>query len=139
MQKVCREACGNDFGHLSWATAEGPEEDLPGLRLTRASRFLDLGCGPCGPLVFTAGLVGCHGSGADLSTRALAVGRARATAHGLENLVTLHEPDLNEPMPFDSGCFDSVMSVYTVLHLRDRAQMFREVARILVPGGRLLA
>lgn len=138
MQKVRREAYGKDIGQHSWVTAEELEEDIPRLRLTRASRFLDLGCGPCGPLVFTVGLVGCHGSGADLSTRALAVGRARATAHGLENLVTLHEADLNEPMPFDSGCFDAVMSVDTVLHLRDRAQLFREVARILVPGGRFL-
>jgi SAM-dependent methyltransferase len=50
----------------------------------------------------------------------------------------LHEADLNALMPFDSGCFDAVISIDAVVHLRDRAQLFREVARILVPGGRFL-
>lgn len=138
MQKVRWEAYGKDIGQHSWVTAEELEEDIPRLRLTRASRVLDLGCGPCGPLVFIVGRVGCHGSGVDLSAKAIAAGRARVAAHGLENLITLHEADLNEPMPFDSGCFDAVISVDVVLHLRDRAQVFREVARILVPEGRFL-
>src|SRR5260370_36076645 len=107
MQKVRREAYGKDIGQHSWVTAEELEEDIPRLRLTRASRFLDLGCGPCGPLVFTAGRAGCHGSGADLSTRALAVGRARATAHGLADLGTLPDHEWDVPTPVDSRCFDA--------------------------------
>src|SRR5262249_34234592 len=129
MQKVRQEAYGKDIGQHSWVTAEELEEDIPRLRLTRASRFLDLGCGPAGPLVFIAGRVGCHASGADLSPKAIAAGLARVAAHGLKNLVTLHEADLNEPMPFESGSFDAVISVDAVLHLHDRAQVFREVAR----------
>jgi len=138
MQKVRREAYGKDIGQHSWVTAEELEEDIPRLRLTRASRVLDLGCGPCGPLVFVVRRVGCHGSGVDLSAKAIAAGRARVAGHGLESLVTLHEADLNEPLPFDRGCFDAVISIDAVLHLRDRAQVFREIARILVPGGRFL-
>src|SRR5215472_12878976 len=138
MQKVRQEAYGKDIGQHSWVTVEELEEDIPRLRLARASRLLDLGCGPCGPLVFIVGRVGCHGSGVDLNAKAIAAGRARVAAHGLENLVTLHEADLNEPMPFDSGCFDAIISIDAVLHVRDRAQLFREVARILVPGGRFL-
>src|SRR5262249_28514019 len=138
MQKVRHEAYGKDIGQHSWVTAAELEEDIPRLGLPRASRLLDLGCGPCGPLVFIVGRVGCHASGADLSAGAIAAGRARVATHGLENLVTLHEADLNAPMPFDSGCFDAVISIDAVLHLRDRAQVFREVARILVPGGGFL-
>jgi len=138
MQKVRQEAYGKDIGQHSWVTAEELEEDIPRLRLTRASRLLDLGCGPCGPLIFIVGRVGCHASGVDLSQKAIAAGRARVAGHGLENLVTLHEADLNAPMPFDSGCFDAIISIDAVLHVRDRAQLFREVARILVPGGRFL-
>ena len=137
-RKVRQEAYGKDIGQHSWVTAEELEEDIPWLRLARDSRLLDLGCGPCGPLVFIVGRVGCHASGVDLSQKAIAAGRARVAAHGLESLVTLHEADVNAPMPFDSGCFDAVISIDAVLHLRDRAQVFREVARILVPGGRFL-
>lgn len=136
MQKVRLEAYGKDIGQHSWVTAEELEEDIPRLRLTRASRFLDLGCGPCGPLVFTVGLVGCHGSGVDLSAKAIAAGRARAAALGLEASVTLRESDLNGPIPFETGGFDAAVSLDVILHLRDRVGLFREVARVLMPGGR---
>jgi SAM-dependent methyltransferase len=52
--------------------------------------------------------------------------------------MTVREADLNEPLPFAADSFDAVMSLDVVLHLRDRAQLFREVARTLAPGGRFL-
>jgi SAM-dependent methyltransferase len=138
MQQVRREAYGKDIGQHSWVTAEELGEDIPRLQLTRTSQLLDLGCGPCGPLIFTVGLVGCHGSGVDSSARAIAAGRARATALGVEGSVTLREADLNGPIPFDNGAFDAALSLDTILHLHDRAGLFRDVARVLVPGGRFL-
>lgn len=136
-RQVRAVAYGKDIGQHSWVTAEELAEDVARLRLTRASRLLDLGCGPCGPLTFVVGLVGCQGSGLDLSTSALAAGRARAAALGLDALV-LRESDLNEPIPFASGSFDAVMSIDAILHARDRGTVFREVARVLAPGGRFL-
>ena len=50
----------------------------------------------------------------------------------------MHEADLNEPLPFEPGSFDAAMSLDVVLHLRDRSKFFREVARLLRPGGRFL-
>lgn len=138
MQKVRREAYGKDIGQHSWVTAEELEEDTPRLKLTPTSRLLDLGCGPCGPLVFILGLAGCQGSGVDMSAKAIAAGRARAAALGREESVTLREADLNGPIPFETGVFSAVLSLDVVLHLRDRAAVFQEVARVLVPGGRFL-
>ena len=138
MRKVRREAYGKDIGQHSWVTVEELEEDIPQLRLTRASRLLDIGCGPCGPLVFAARRVGCHCNGVDISRKAIAAGRARVAAYGLEKVVTVGIADLNERLPFDSNVFDGVMSLDVVVHLHDRAQAFREVARVLLPGGRFL-
>jgi SAM-dependent methyltransferase len=138
MQKVRLEAYGKDIGQHSWVTAEELEEDIPRLNLTRTSQFLDLGCGPCGPLVFTVNLVGCEGSGVDLSTKAIASGRARAAAFGRDRSVTLREADLNGPLPFENGIFNAALSFDVILHLRDRAAVFQEVARVLTPGGRFL-
>jgi SAM-dependent methyltransferase len=138
MRQLRLEAYGKDIGQHSWVTAEELEEDIPRLKLSRTSRLLDLGCGPGGPLTFILGLVGCHGSGTDLSAKAIAAGRARATSLGLDGLVILQEADLNEPIPFGSQSFDAVMSLDVILHLRDRAEVFREVARVLTPGGRFL-
>jgi SAM-dependent methyltransferase len=138
MRQLRLEGYGRDIGQHSWVGAEELEEDIPRLKLTRLSRLLDLGCGPSGPLAFIAGLVGCHGSGMDLSVKAIAAGRARVATLGLEGLVTLHEADLNEPIPFASGSFDAVMSLDAILHLHDRLSVFREVARVLIPVGRFL-
>jgi SAM-dependent methyltransferase len=138
MRQLRLEAYGKDIGQHSWATAEEIEQDIPRLALSRASRFLDLGCGPCGPLAFIAGQAGCHCSGADLSREALAAGRSRAVSLGLDRLITLHQTDLNELLPFVNGSFDAVMSLDVMVHLRDRLGVLREVARVLVSGGRLL-
>lgn len=138
MRQLRLEAYGEDIGQHSWVTAEELRKDISRLALSRSSRFLDLGCGPCGPLTFVLGSVGCHGTGTDLSASALAVGRTRAASLGLDRLVTLHEADLNEPIPFASGSFDAAMSLDVILHVRDRTGVFREVARILIPGGRFL-
>jgi SAM-dependent methyltransferase len=138
MQKVRHEAFGQDIGQHSWVTAEELEGDIPRLKLTRACRYLDLGCGPCGPLLFTVGRVGCHGSGVDVSAPAIAAGRRRASELGLEQLVTLTETDLNGPLPFESATFEAIVSFDVVIHLLDRGMFFREVARVLTPGGRFL-
>jgi SAM-dependent methyltransferase len=86
MRRLRQEAYGEDIGQHSWVGAAELREDISRLRLSRSSRFLDLGCGPCGPLTFVLSSVGCPGTGTDLSPSALAVGRARAAALGLEVL-----------------------------------------------------
>jgi SAM-dependent methyltransferase len=138
MQELRREAYGEDIGQHSWVTAEEFQENIPLLKLSRASRLLDLGCGPAGPLTFIVGQVGCHGAGADVSAKAISAGRARVASLQLDKLVTLQEADLNEPLPFASGSFDAVISLDAILHIRDRRSAFREVARVLVAGGRFL-
>jgi SAM-dependent methyltransferase len=132
------EAYGEDIGQHSWLTADDLQEDISRLELSRASRLLDLGCGPGGPLTFVVGHVGCQGSGIDVSAKAIAAGRARAASLGVDGLVRLREADLNQPIPFASGSFDVVMSLDVILHLRDRLSVFREVARVLIPAGKFL-
>jgi SAM-dependent methyltransferase len=138
MQQFRREAYGEDIGQHSWVTADEIQESIPRLKLSRASRFLDLGCGPGGPLAFIVGQVGCQGSGIDVSAKALAAARSRVASLRLDEVVTLREADLNEPIPFAGGSFDAVMSLDAILHLRDRLSVFREVTRVLIPSGRFL-
>jgi SAM-dependent methyltransferase len=137
-RQLRREAYGEDFGQHSWVTADELQGDISRLMLSRASRLLDLGCGPGGPLTYVVGQVGCQGCGIDVSAKAITAGRARAAALGLERLVNLREADLNQPMPYVDGSFDAVMSLDVILHLRNRLSAFREVARVLVPVGKFL-
>lgn len=138
MRRLRREAYGEDIGQHSWVSAEEVRADIRRLQLSSSSRFLDLGCGPCGPLTFVLAEAGCVGTGLELSPSALQVGRARAESLGVEARLSVQEADLNEPLPFEPGSFDAAMSLDVVLHLRDRSSLFREVARILAPGGRFL-
>lgn len=138
MRKIRREAYGEDIGQHSWVGAEELRSDIHRLELSPSSRFLDLGCGPCGPLTFIVSTVGCPGTGLELSTAALEVGRRRAASLGIGALISLQQADLNEPLAFEPGSFDSVMSLDVVLHLRDRFELFQDVAKLLAPGGRFL-
>jgi len=137
-RRLRREAYGQDIGQHSWVTAEELEADIARLQISRDSRVLDLGCGPAGPLTFIVALTGCHGTGADFSRPAVAAGLARVKSQGLEAQIALQQADLNDPLPFAAGSFDAVVSLDVILHLRDRAKVFREVARVLIPEGRFL-
>lgn len=133
-----REAYGEDIGQHSWVSADELRGDISRLTLTASSHFLDLGCGPCGPLTFVIAQSGCRGTGVDLSLPALRIGAARAAALGIESRFSVQQGDLDEPLPFPRASFDAVVSLDVVLHLRDRARLFHEVARLLSVGGRFL-
>src|SRR6202022_3674999 len=74
MQQLRREAYGEDIGQHSWVTAEELRGDVERRSLSASSRLLDVGCGPCGPLVVAIRSTGCKGTGVDVSAAALASG-----------------------------------------------------------------
>ena len=138
MRQLRQEAYGEDIGQHSWVTADELRSDIERLSLTTSSRLLDVGCGPCGPLVFVIKSTGCVGTGLDVSKLAIDSGRARAAAAGVQDRVALFEADLNLQIPFAGLSFDAVISLDVVVHLRNREVFFDEMARLLVPTGRLL-
>src|SRR5882724_1237929 len=77
MRRIREQAYGEDIGQHSWVTATELRADLGRLTLGPAGRLLDLGCGPCGPLAFIVGAVGCRGTGVDASAAAVEAGCAR--------------------------------------------------------------
>jgi SAM-dependent methyltransferase len=112
--------------------------DMRRLELDASSRVIDLGCGPCGPLTFMLAATRCAGTGVDASAAALRTGHARAASLGVDSLLALRVADLDTPLELAEGSFDAAMALDVVLHLRDRARFFREVATLLRPGGRFL-
>lgn len=59
-------------------------------------------------------------------------------AYGQGTLVDFQVADSNEPLRLQPNSFTAVISIDVVLHLRDRAATFKEVKRVLSPGGRFL-
>jgi SAM-dependent methyltransferase len=138
MRRIREEAYGEDIGQHSWVTASELRADIGRLNLSPAGRLLDLGCGPCGPLAFIVGAVGCRGTGIDASAAAVEAGHARIASLGLDNLITIEQSDLNEPLAFAAHSFDAVIALDVVLHLRDRGRLFQEIARVLKPRATFL-
>lgn len=138
MRELRAEAYGQDIGQHSWVTAEELLAEIPKLKLSHESRLLDLGCGPGGPLTYISAQTKCQAVGLDVSANAVAAARDRAASLGLSERITLQQADLNEPLPFADARFHAVVSIDVILHLRDRAATFAEVARVLTPAGRFL-
>ena len=138
MQRIRREGYGEDIGQHSWVTADEMRADIRRLQLTASSGLIDLGCGPCGPLTFVLSTVRCTGVGVDVIDAALQVGRARAAAMGVGNLLVTRMADLNARLPYEASSFDAAISLDAVIHVTRRAELFAEVARLLRPAGRFL-
>jgi SAM-dependent methyltransferase len=105
-------------------------------RLGRRARIgpgvpvLDLCCGVGGPGRYLAAVLGCRYLGVDRSASAVEI--ARRLAGDLPcRFEQLHVP----PLPDD--LFEVVLLLETMLASPDKRALLGEVARVLVPGGRL--
>jgi 2-polyprenyl-3-methyl-5-hydroxy-6-metoxy-1,4-benzoquinol methylase len=97
---------------------------LPPLR--SGARLLDVGCGN-GDFLRTAVSVGWQVAGVEPDSEA----REVAGAGGVEVRGSLH--DWNDA----AGLFDYVTASHVIEHVHDPDEFLSEVARLLVPGGRL--
>ncbi len=97
---------------------------------------LDLGCGRGGDLLRALGLVGPGGAavGVDASTKMVEAARARLAAH--RNASVVHG-DLGA-VPLPDAIADALLSNCAINHALDKAAVFREVKRLLRPGGRMV-
>lgn len=100
---------------------------------------VDLGCGGGIDVLLAARQVGVSGKviGIDMTDEMLALARRNATVDGrpLEN-VEFHLATIDD-IPLPDGSVDCVISNCVINLAPDKPAVFREIARILKPGGRL--
>ena len=101
-------------------------------------RVLDIGCGIGGPSMLLAGALGAHVTAVDVSENVLRQARTLAASRGLSDQVTFQRVEPG-PLPFDDASFDVVFTKDAMTHIDDKASLFAEVRRVLVPGGHFLA
>ena len=107
------------------------------LGLGPQSRVLDIGAGVGGPARYLAHTTGCHVTALELQPELHAIGVDLTRRTGLADRVTHVCGDaLAEPLP-DAG-FDAVVSLLAIVHIPERARLFRRLARALRSGRRLL-
>ncbi len=111
------------------------------LRLLRAdppAHILDAATGTGDFAILAARLLPrARVTGIDLSEAMLALGRRKAAAAGLAGRVTLRAGDCLA-LDFPDATFDAATSAFGVRNFASLAGGFRELRRVLKPGGRLV-
>jgi tocopherol O-methyltransferase len=100
------------------------------------SRVLDVGCGIGGPALHLAGTLGCTVEGVTLSAAQAARATERAAEAGLAQRARFVQQDVMTNS-YPDGSFDVVWAMEVLMHIEDRAAFYREMMRLLRPGGRL--
>ena len=100
----------------------------PGLRL------LDVGSGIGGPARYFAAEHGSRVTGIDLTEEFVMVSRALTRLTGLDQSAEfLHGSAL--ALPFEPATFDRAYTIHAAMNIADKPGLFREVRRVLKPGG----
>jgi SAM-dependent methyltransferase len=108
-----------------------PEEEIfRAVAEVKPARVLDIGCGTGETAERIAKELGAEVVAADTSARMVYLARER----GLD----ARTADI-QALPFDDAEFDCVVAGWVLYHVQDRDRAIREVARVLRPGGRLVA
>src|ERR1700751_597657 len=110
-------------------------ESLAGFMALRPGmHLLDIGCGIGGPARYFAAQ-GYKVTGIDLTEEFVRVGASLTRMMKLDVRAQFRQGSALE-MPFKSGTFDRAYMIHVGMNIEDKAGLFREVARVLKPGGR---
>jgi ubiquinone/menaquinone biosynthesis C-methylase UbiE len=109
--------------------------------ITAEDRVLDLGCGIGNILIALAERIAFSHRpvGVDVSPDLVRIGEHEIARAGMQNRIRLQVAPATR-LPFDDRSFDVVLTSHVLKHLDDEALLtsFREVVRVLRPGGRFL-
>jgi SAM-dependent methyltransferase len=106
------------------------------LGLTGAERVLDVGSGLGGPSRFLAWRYGVRVSGVDLTADFVRIADMLTQRTGLVGKVDYRQGNALD-LPFDDASFDAVWSQNAAMNIADRDRLYREMRRVLKPGGKL--
>ena len=99
--------------------------------------ILDAGCGVGGSSIFLAKKFGCNVTGITLSKRQVKTAKAYSEQNGVSHLASFEEMDYTNTR-FPDRQLDVVWAIESMQTATDKTLFFREMNRILKPGGRLL-
>ena len=104
--------------------------------LVAGMRVLDVGSGLGGPSRAIAREFGCRVTGVDLTDEYCRVATLLAERSGLAHLVSYRQGDALD-LPFPDASFDVVWTQHVAMNIQDKAALYREMGRVLRPGGAL--
>ena len=140
------KAVAEAFGYTADELASIPAEANMGLscgnptayaKLKPGETVVDLGCGGGLDVFLAAAKVGPTGKaiGVDMTPEMLSLARSNAAKANVQN-VEFHQSTIDK-LPLADGSVDCVISNCVINLATDKLAVFREIARVLKPGGRV--
>jgi len=105
--------------------------------IKKEHNVLDAGCGVGGSSIFIAKNIGAQCLGITLSKRQVATATKYAEKNGISQLVRFEEKDYTNTGYADNS-FDRAWALESMSTAPDKFAMFKEMYRVLKPGGRFL-
>ena len=125
------------YDHFHGRGLQATEDAAALVQPAPTDHLLDVGSGLGGPARYFAARFGCRVSGIDLTEEFCDVARHLARLLRQENCVDFHAGDALA-MPFPVDCFHGAFSMNVSMNIADKAAFYRELYRVLRPGGWLL-
>ena len=127
------------YDHFHGRGVEATEDMANRLEVAATDHVLDVGSGLGGPARYFARRFGCRVSGIDLTAEFCEVARhlTSRVGLGLGERVSF-EPGDALSMPFDDAVFDGAYSMNVSMNIADKRALYREIRRVLKPGGWLV-
>ena len=122
------------YDHFHGRGLEATEDMSDRLSISATDRILDIGSGLGGPARYMARRFGCRVAGIDLTAEFCEVARLLTARLGLEDRVSFDEGDALA-MPFGDAAFDGAYSMNVSMNIAGKRAFYREVSRVLRPGG----
>jgi MPBQ/MSBQ methyltransferase len=123
-----------DAFHIRGRTATLELAQSAGINSTM--RVLDVGSGIGGSSRCLAREFGCHVTGIDLTEEYCRTAAMLSHRVGLADLVDYQQGDATN-LPFPEASFDVVWTEHAAMNIPDKAALYREMYRVLRPGGTL--
>ncbi|MCP5084000.1 MAG: methyltransferase domain-containing protein [Alphaproteobacteria bacterium] len=116
---------------------DSTQELAAGLNVEGDNHLLDVGSGIGGPARYLSSRFGCKVTGIDLTPEFSDVARHLTQAMGLDGQVAFEQGNALA-MPFADGQFDGAYSMNVSMNIEDKEGFYREIFRVLKPGGWLV-
>jgi len=126
---------GEDLGQHSFATLSYFDTIVDRLGMDETTHVLDLGSGTGGTAIYMAERSGCRMTGLEVNEVGIEVAERMVTGAGMADRVDFVLAD-GMHMPFHDATFDIAISMNVMNVFEDKVGLFREVRRVLRPGGR---
>lgn len=121
-------------GYLSPGGPDEVDRVVAGLDL-KGKQVLDIGCGSGGiTLHLVTRHIAGHVTGFDVEAPVIEAARARAAGRGLSDRADFVHGTPG-PLPFADASFDMVFTKDALLHVPDKDALFRDIFRVMKPGG----